>query len=497
MPKKGASNTNTATTRRPNTRQAANESHPTQKRARSRESGGTQKTSKKTSYKKQASTGKGGTYGSVPQSGQQDKASGQQASAAASSSSGKKSRQKKTGSSSASSAKKKWSSSEQSGTDTSHSSDMAHSGGGGASSRSVAIGGDLGSRPAPLESNLRIYYTKEDVVKLRGVLRKLVQDRAYALANPEEMAFTVPSGAQTEPCMPEQIMNGKFIDKSESYWKGLDWDEQGTDEFSGVRLCCFPRRFGKTTWLEFMRWTLCVPPLDDPMLEGNKMQKFYQAAAALEKGHTFVGASLRPALYFCFNWELAKNLRESVADQFRQCGLRIDGPIALTQSSIILQTGLNQLRHLYVEATQGLTAQERTLVSLKPLVLLDETDYPWREQHVAGSGSADEIINSERRLSECRPFFAALKNFVKVGLWGIMMVTLLRIAGTGLSELDSYDIGLSAKYHGIVGITEEELLGALAKNERIEKNEHVCMDDLFAWGGCKEAKQEPYAIMAL
>lgn len=289
----------------------------------------------------------------------------------------------------------------------------------------------------------------------------------------------------------QSLCRGYYIDKTEAYCKGLGW-KQADDEFDhlGIRLCCYPRRFGKTQFLYFLKYTLGIP-------EGwrNDISEFYRHVSSLEQGKRFLRCPLRPVVYISFNGiSTPLDLKMTICNAFKESlggiGSRslykdVEEHLGDWTTTMVYTSCLNKVHDVLRRLRSDRLDDDKWKVE-KPLVLLDEADCPWRDHVIHNFFASCPVAPTEDQLllwNACDEFYKCLKTVCSDKLSGIVMITLFRIGGTGLSTLSiSVDTSVSQDYHGLVGITEAELSKMLDRNTGSTYSGYIQWDDLIRWG---------------
>eukprot|EP01138_Halocafeteria_seosinensis_P013593 gb/GECG01013882.1/.p1 GENE.gb/GECG01013882.1/~~gb/GECG01013882.1/.p1 ORF type:complete len:786 (+),score=66.83 gb/GECG01013882.1/:1-2358(+) len=277
----------------------------------------------------------------------------------------------------------------------------------------------------------------------------------------------------------DMIPQGLFIDKTESYKTVLDVSQAHL----GVCFATYPRRCGKTTWLQFVEYILGA--LWNVNKDRTKL--FYDSVAALKEGRWFLEQPLRPVISVTMlECSKPETLLNQLKEQFQAHGVQA-GPSVDFGS--YLHFAPTTLKNLYETAIGELAQEEysqrhellnvRDEVNSEILILMDEYDFPFRELEYGKKleywawylcifpplrrrllPEREGYYEVTRCLGVwCRCIKALLEKSV---VWGTCIISLVPLGQTGLSDLPLSEVlTLRKKYHEFFGISERELSTAL------------------------------------
>ena len=313
---------------------------------------------------------------------------------------------------------------------------------------------------------------------MRAKLEILISCKREALKHPIPYRFTNPDiMSYGESNIHQMILHGRFVDKTASYVNALD---PSSDYPVGVRMGCFVRRMGKSTWLQFL--LECVGVRKALETRRRNYSQFFKYVAGTIKGEHFVRSPLRPTIFLdLVDCDSTNTLEQIITLQLKDGGLFVEGS---TDVRTLFRLGIPLLSQLYSEASQGLDGE---WVDDRPLILIDEYDAPMRNGMVCRVAEEETKDPSEeedmrvakegyRRLhAEIRKLCRIFKGQLKNELYGIVMVSLLRIGGTGLSEVNvTEDLNMYAQHHELFGITEKDLKHILDTAQKDLDGKTVC-----------------------
>eukprot|EP01138_Halocafeteria_seosinensis_P005943 gb/GECG01006075.1/.p1 GENE.gb/GECG01006075.1/~~gb/GECG01006075.1/.p1 ORF type:complete len:654 (+),score=85.67 gb/GECG01006075.1/:1-1962(+) len=226
------------------------------------------------------------------------------------------------------------------------------------------------------------------------------------------------------------------------------------------------------------------------------MSDFYEHLAGTDKGMHFLSSPLRPVVFLDFvKCSYTKGLQENIINQLKDLGLEVRGCDDSVPPQAVLDSGVRMLRKLYKEARRRLDTEKlfhqngKSLVDDRPLILVDEYDRPWRQLQNARFSKLYTQKEEEERLEDIRKYGGLVRSVIEIcdvlkalirdDLYGIALVTLIRLGGTGLSKLDTTtDLGIWEEHHDLFGISEEDLKHIL---ENAPANAPLTWDKTLSW----------------
>ena len=255
-----------------------------------------------------------------------------------------------------------------------------------------------------------------------------------------------------EPWAYEMVRECTFIDKTRMYRKLSD------SRGRALRLQ-FPRRFGKTTALSFLRNSLSIPTIKNDHYLKETIGEFVERLKTLDDGDEFLKKKLRPVIFVSLSDVTSEDgLKAAVQHAFLQNGIFVNREDGV---NVMLRDGIASLRNLWIEAGSQVDVD----VDDKVMVLIDEYDAPLRKM---ANSNEDKMVEVLCTLS------GTLKTQLDDQALGtVIIVSLLSLSKIGLSDLNYMDISHDPEYHGITGIKMSELERAL---QNAYNNENIKLD---------------------
>ena len=243
------------------------------------------------------------------------------------------------------------------------------------------------------------------------------------------------------------VTERNFIDKSWQYCRFIRPQEYGISNAFNVSSIVFPQRFGKTTLLSFVDATMSLCHGFDI----DRYQSFLQRLHTLESGDSFIHSMLHPVIKISLlGVSSRQDLVQQLTKAFQREGVNCyDIDLKSVTINTLMDIGLSRLQTVWNIAKSKLLADEQQWIDCAPILLIDEYDLPARNKVLSEKQCHDEAINELNYLSE----------WIKKetgSLFRTIIVSLLRLSGTGLSKMNSIDVSRTVDGHGVVGITETE-----------------------------------------
>jgi hypothetical protein len=311
-------------------------------------------------------------------------------------------------------------------------------------------------------------------------LKLLIGYRERAKNEPAPYKFKRPGSKIQETDIIGAVSHGEFVDKTASYVKAIDPKEQKVNS----QTACFARRMGKSTWLEFLKASLGVPGNITPY------EYFYTKVAGLERGKDFIEAPLRPVflvkLYHC---ETTNMISQYIVEELCHLGIKINENESFEPAEL-LNSAIFMVQRLFEDAIKRLDDNVSSQVSSLPLVLIDEYDAPWRKKEIAAFHQKNATKEAQRQVWSLREdkaealthCVASICDTLKARLpsiFGVAIVSLVPLGGTGLSKLDtSTNLGAHEEHHTLFGISQTELKKILGD---AEQNDELNWGKVYSW----------------
>jgi hypothetical protein len=298
---------------------------------------------------------------------------------------------------------------------------------------------------------------------LKKELEENIEERQAARNNNQRYYFTGVRANDVATNLLYMVANGRFLDKSEIFRKCID---VGLNDQLGVIFTIFARRFGKTTFLSFLKNTLGL--LSKPW----EWRSFYNALSGLRQGDFFLNAPIRPVILLSVAH--TGSLPEEMGRLFEAHGIYRRRHSKATFKKYLLDA-IDLLQQLFEEAKSQLSEEHRGYVRSQPLILIDEFDAAYRLAEEDPS-TAKGWRSVQRSL---KPLMASLKTRIEAGiLWGVCITSLMPLGKTGLSELDcSHVLNFRQEFHEMFGVSEEELMYVL----KHQSSGSMSLDRVLQW----------------
>ena len=324
---------------------------------------------------------------------------------------------------------------------------------------------------------LFMHYADASVRQFAKDVTPLVKQRIHALTKePGEYKFSR-FRPTFEGDFETMLIHNAFIDKSSAYKRLFIGSGEGMPSYH-VK---FPRRFGKTTLLTFLRSTLSLQASEIP--SETKYTHFLQALTTLDEGKFFIQQKLSPSVRIDFgNVSDIFGARRALRKAFRRAGVEITVDDKSTCSDILNQ-GIDGLNMLWTDAVK----QFPQYVSEKVILMIDEYDYPFRYRLLTlleeGEKDMQNVGKCPKELEEITLLTQEIKTLH--GETRILMsvfVTLLSLADIGLTHLETTNVAHQAEFHGVVGITLSQVGKAFSRLD----GERSLVQDAYALQRAKE-----------
>lgn len=292
--------------------------------------------------------------------------------------------------------------------------------------------------------------------ELANRMKEVIEARQHARTEPRARYRCYGATMSSEEKVYNLITKLRFIDKTRNFNRAIQPRVSQNDlgELAAL-LVVFAQRFGKTTLLSFVFYTLSLCH----ELGMTTYKNFLDKLHVLEEGDEFLNAPVHPVIRLSLlGVDTAETLFRDIKLAFEAEKVTFDDlEIGNWSVKNLLNEGMTRLKTLWERAVEKLPKELRSkdLVTACPILLIDEFDLPARKMALEKLTS-----KTKRGFQEVSEMLHMLGEWIKINksdFFRIIVVSLLRLGHTGLSSMRLYDASHSVWGHGLVGITKHEL----------------------------------------